>query len=563
VLIDQLRDLFSGAPELALFVSLALGYLIGKVRLGPVSLGGVAGTLIVAIVIGQLGVTISDDAKNIAFATFIFALGFTAGPQFFAHLDRQGLTFGVFTLIEAVTVLALVVAWTVLLGLDPGTASGLLAGSATESAVVGTAADAIAGLPIDAATAATWQANVATAYSLSYLFGLITIVLFTSQIAPALMRTDLRAIAAGIWERMGGGPRLAAGEVVATPDVVGRVFRIEMAAGLTVAAIESRLGDARVERVQRGEDAPDPGPDLLLSAGDVVLLVGRRAALVDAAALLGPELDDPLGRSVALETREIWLTAPAVAGRSIGDIRDRADPLVRRGIFLVALTRGDQRLPALPETVVQQGDVLTVTGTRVDLDRVTGSLGRTVPRTTVTDFVYLGAGAALGILIGRISFDVGSVAVSIGTGVGCLLTGLVFGWLHARRPVIGNYPPAAAAFAKDFGLATFIAAVGLSVGPQAAVLLGQYGLALPVAGVLNVIVPAGVSLLIGARLLRTELPILLGAIAGQQCSTPAGNAVVDRAGNTVPMLGYTVTYALSSVLLPLLGPVVVLITYRM
>jgi uncharacterized transporter YbjL len=63
------------------------------------------------------------------------------------------------------------------------------------------------------------------------------------------------------------------------------------------------------------------------------------------------------------------------------------------------------------------------------------------------------------------------------------------------------------------------------------------------------------------KLLRHEAPVLLGAIAGQQCSTPAGNAVVDRAGNTVPMLGYTVTYALSNVVLPLLGPIVVLVTY--
>jgi putative transport protein len=197
------------------------------------------------------------------------------------------------------------------------------------------------------------------------------------------------------------------------------------------------------------------------------------------------------------------------------------------------------------------------------LDRATEYLGRTVPRSSVTDFVYLGLGAALGILIGQAAIIVGGVPVSLGTGGGCLLTGLVFGWYHAKRPTIGNYPPAAARFAKDLGLATFIAATGLSVGPQAAELIGQYGIVLPLAGIVTVLIPASISLWIGSKLLKIEAPILLGAIAGQQCSTPAGTAVVDKAGNSVPMLGYTVTYALSNVMLPVLGPIAVLITFQM
>ena len=77
---------FIAQPVVALFVSLALGHLIGKIRIGSVEIGGVCGTLFVALAIGQLGVTISPDLKNVAFALFIFALGFTAGPQFFNNI---------------------------------------------------------------------------------------------------------------------------------------------------------------------------------------------------------------------------------------------------------------------------------------------------------------------------------------------------------------------------------------------------------------------------------------------------------------------------------------------
>jgi AspT/YidE/YbjL antiporter-like protein len=124
-------------------------------------------------------------------------------------------------------------------------------------------------------------------------------------------------------------------------------------------------------------------------------------------------------------------------------------------------------------------------------------------------------------------------------------------------PLIGSLPPAAAEVLKDFGLATFIAAVGLSAGPDSVKLFRQYGLILPVAGILVSVVPAAVSMCVGRWWLKLDTPILLGAVAGQHCSTPALVAVAGVAGNSTPVIGYTITYAISNVLLPLLGPITV------
>ncbi|PWK59078.1 hypothetical protein [Aminobacter sp. AP02] len=129
-------------PVIALFVSVGLGYLIGQLRIGPVQLGGVCGTLFVALALGQLGVRIGPDLKNAAFALFIYALGFTAGPQFFANI-RGGWRDGIFSVIEVVTALLLVVASVLIFDFDPGTSAGLFAGSATASAVLGTASEAV------------------------------------------------------------------------------------------------------------------------------------------------------------------------------------------------------------------------------------------------------------------------------------------------------------------------------------------------------------------------------------------------------------------------------------
>src|SRR5580698_9263785 len=96
--------LLADQPEIALFASLAIGFFIGSFKLGPLQLGGVCGTLIVALILGQSGARISPDLKNIAFALFIFALGFTGGPQFFANIGR-GWRYGLLSVVEIVSVL--------------------------------------------------------------------------------------------------------------------------------------------------------------------------------------------------------------------------------------------------------------------------------------------------------------------------------------------------------------------------------------------------------------------------------------------------------------------------
>ncbi|OLF08064.1 aspartate-alanine antiporter [Actinophytocola xinjiangensis] len=553
---DWLKEFLQGTPEITLFICLALGYLVGKLRVGPIQLGGICGTLIVALLVGLIGVSLNDEVKNIAFALFIFALGFTGGPQFFANFNSSGLRMGLLSVIEMVSVVVLVLIIAGLAGLDVGTASGILAGAATESAVVGTATEAIGNLGLSGDQTSVFQSNVATAYTVCYLFGLVTIVLFTSGLAPVLMRINLRESAAALLRKMGGGDD-DPGEAPAAPRLVGRDYRVSAAAGRTVAQLEAALpARATVEKVSRDGKPVDVAPDLALRDGDLVLVVGERAALVDAENVIGEEQAGGAGLDMELETRHVVVTRKDVEGRSIGDLRD--NELARtHGVFLTGLSRTEQHLDLSRGTRLHRGDELTVTGATSDLDRVTTLAGYAVPRTITTDFVYLGLGVTIGMLIGQLSIRIGDVPLSLGTGGGALLAGLVFGWFRSRHQFIGNFPPAAAAMTKDLGLATFIAATGLTAGPQAGPLLAKYGVLLPFCGIGMVLVPALISLFVGRKLLKLEPPILIGAIAGQQCSTPAITAITNVAGNSVPLIGYTVTYAMSSILLPLTGPIVV------
>ncbi|MBN3812714.1 aspartate-alanine antiporter [Paraburkholderia sp. Ac-20347] len=550
-------ELLKSQPEIALFTSLALGYLIGSIRFGPISLGGVCGTLIVALVLGQTGARIAPDLKNIAFALFIFALGFTGGPQFFANIGK-GWRYGLLSIVEIVSVMTLVMIAVVLMKLDAGTAAGLLAGAATESAVIGTASEAIARLGISPQAVGTLQAHIVTAYSVSYLFGLITIVLFTSQVAPLILRVNLRDEAARLFRKLGGDGVLDDGQRLALPPLVGRAFVAGPAAGIQVAQFEARYGNnITIERVLREQRQIDADGQLVLQAGDVVFIAGRRESMVDASASLGEEVSGEGFTKLLAQRVDVMLTRRDADGLTLAQMRERASAEAGRGIYVSAITRLDTTVPALPGTVVRRGDVLTLLGAPSDVKRGAQRLGYVIQQTTKTDFVYLGLGVLVGMLIGRFGLKVGGVSLVLGTGGGCLLSGLLFGWARSHFPVVGSLPSAAAQVLKDFGLATFIAAVGLSAGPDAIKLVREYGLALPLAGILMVLIPGLLSLWIGRMFLKLEAPMLLGAIAGQQCSTPAISALVGVTGNSTPVIGYTITYALSNILLPLMGPVVV------
>ncbi|PLU51494.1 aspartate-alanine antiporter [Sinorhizobium medicae] len=543
-------------PVIALFISLALGYLIGRLKVGPIQLGGVCGTLFVALALGQLGVRISPDLKDAAFALFIYALGFSAGPQFFANI-RGGWRFGVFSIIEVVCVLLLLAVSITVFRLDVGTAAGLFAGSATESAVLGTASEAISHLPLPADGIEQLQANIATAYSLTYLFGLIAIVIFTTQIAPLILKTDLRKEAQELARKLGSTDD-EDDQAEGLPVFVGRAFRAGPAAGQTVGEFEKgRNWTIALERVQRAGEILETPADFLLEADDIVFVRGRRNAVIAVRDHLGDEVPVPQGTSFALTTRDVVLVRKEAFGRQIRQLRQMATPELQRGIFISSVRRMGQHIPALSGTILQQGDIVTLYGPEQAVARAAGELGKALPPGERTDFVFLGLGIVVGLLIGQLNFRVGALELTLGSGGGALLSGLAFGWLNMRNPTRANLPVAAADFAKEFGLAVFIAAIGLSAGPDAIDLVVQYGLILPVLGLLVSFIPAFVSLMVGSKLMKIETPILLGVIAGQHCSTPTISALVSQAGNSIPVIGYTVTYAISNVLLPLMGPVVV------
>ncbi len=550
---------------LPLFIAVALGYGIGKIRILGFSIGGLAGTLLAAILTGLYGVETDENIKALAFALFIYSLGYVSGPQFFGSLGRR--TLGQVHLAVFSTIMIFLTIWVLarVFDLDKGTAAGLLAGATTESASIGTASDALRHLGLSDEEVSQLQANIAVTYAVTYLFGLTLVVFMCSRIVPRLLGVrDLREAAVKLEQDLGTKRGLETGQFEFLREIVARVFRVEdgKGAGLRIEDLRARFGTSvTVQAVIRDGELVERTPELVLNAGDHLTLVGIPSAIVAAGAMLGSESTDPEPFSGLVgEVRDVVVTARDRVDNTVATLTEEIDVDSRRGAFALQISRMGRTIPLLPRTVVHEGDVVRLIGLPDAVDRLSKELGHTLEPSESVDYVFLALGIIAGMIVGHISVPIGGSPVSLGIGGGCLLSGLVFGWIQMHRPRIGNLPSATALHMRDFGLAIFIACVGLAAGPQALEVIRERGLVLPLFSILVVTVPLLSSMLYARFVIKMHPVLITGALAGLLTCTAALNASVSEADSEIPVLGYTVPYAIANVLLTLLGPVIVLTT---
>ncbi|OCJ16158.1 aspartate-alanine antiporter [Rhizobium sp. AC44/96] len=558
---NYLQSILHQSPEIALFLSLAGGYWIGKFQFGKFQLGGVAGSLLVAVIISQVGVTIDNGIKAVLFALFIYAVGFESGPQFFRSLGRQSLREIVMAAVLAISGLITVIVLARMFGLDKGLAAGIAAGGLTQSAIIGTASSAIGKLGLAADEVQRLQANVAIGYAVTYIFGSFGAIIVCVNILPWFMKRGIRddAIKAEA-EMLAGGHSYGPGETAALPELVGRLFRVQQAAGRTLSEVEgfSKSTAISVERVKRDNALLGVEPDLTLEAGDIVLVVGRRAGVVDASTQIGPELQSSEGMDVIIVTRDVAISNPGIAGHTVAEIRAATNDGVRHGVYVIEVKRGGQKLALNDQMHIAAGDVVSLYGTSEDVQRVARKVGSVIVPSDKTDFVFHGLGIVLGLLVGLLVLRIDSIPLTLGSGGGALLAGLAFGWYRSRNMTVGNMPTAASTLLRDLGLAGFVAVVGLQSGLQAVSTIVSSGLSIFLIGVAVTIIPLLITMVVGRYILKYDnVAVFAGALSGSRSANPAFGEILDKAGNSVPTVPFAITYALANVFLTLLGPLVV------
>lgn len=553
-------------PEVAVFLSLGIGYWVGAKSFKGFSLGSVTATLLAAIAIGQLGIKVSPDLKAFAFLMFLFAIGYGVGPQFVRGITKDGIPQAIYSVVVCVLCLAASVVVAKLAGYNPGSGAGLFAGSQTISASMGLATDAINRLGLPAAQAKQYLDLMPTAYAVTYIFGTVGSAILIAELGPILLRIDLPK-ACKEYEEQHGAKRVPGGPGDAWRAYEIRAFKLApqgALVGKTVGQAEAMLTttDKRMHlvRVRRGDALADATVDMVLESGDTVAATGPRDELVR---LLGlPELpsyevDDPELISAPVEGVDVFVTTKKADGQTLEQLEHLPGA---HGVYIKSIKRGinETPIPILPDTKLYRGDVVSLVGRTEDVLVAAKALGEIDRHTEVTDMAFVGLAITLGALVGAVVLKIGGVPLTLSTAGGALISGIVFGWYRTVRPTFGRIPAPTLWFMNSVGLNIFIAIVGITAGPKFVAGLQSLGIAVFLWGIVATTVPIILSLYIAKYIFRFHDAIILGAISGARTTTASLGMVIDKAKSQVPGLGYTVTYAVGNTLLTIWGMFVVL-----
>lgn len=560
-IVDTLRTY----PELAIFLTIGLGFWIGKWKFKSFSLGTVTSVLLVGVLIGQLDIPISGPVKSVFFLLFLFAIGYSVGPQFFRSLRGSGLKEVGFAVI--ICLLCLFVTWGVAKAFkyDPGTGAGLFAGAQTISAVIGVATDSIGTLSESGAVKQKWLELIPVAYAVTYVFGTIGSAWILGNLGPKMLgglnkvRQQTKELEAQLSHSdLSDDPAY----IDANRPVVFRAYKAEsdfFASGVTVSAIEDHLKSLGrrvfVERLRIGGVIADPTPAAMVHNGDEIVLSGRREFVIQDESWIGPEVDDAQLLTFNAEKINVVLAKKAWDNQTVDSLRAQK---FMYGIMITGINRSGVPIPVLAQTKLQRGDTLSIVGLKQEVDAAAPQLGYADRPTTKTDLVFVGLAIFIGGIIGAIAVKAGGIPISLSTSGGALIAGLFFGWLRSKKPTFGAIPQSSAWLLNNLGLNMFIAVIGISSGPTFVSGIKEIGIMIFVAGILCTSIPLLIGIFLGDKVFKFHPAINLGCCAGGRTTTAALGAIQDSLQSSLPAMGYTITYAIGNTLLILSGVAMVL-----
>lgn len=552
--------------ELAIFLTIAAGFWIGKIKVGQFSLGIVTSVLLVGVLVGQLNITIEEPVKSVFFLLFLFAIGYKVGPQFFRGLKKDGLPQVGFAVLMCVGCLVITWILALIMGYNAGEAAGLLAGAQTISAVIGVADDTINGLNISTEQKNNMINIIPVAYAVTYIYGTAGSAWVLSSLGPKMLGglEKIKAACKELEAKMGTSEADEPGFEHARRPVVFRAYTIEndwFGNGKTVEQLESYfISQGKrlfVERMRHNHTIINEIlPGQLLQKGDEVVLSGRREFAIGEEDWIGEEVIDPQLLDFPVEVLPVMIHKKPYANRKLEFIRKQ--PFMH-GVSVRRIKRAGIDIPVFAQTMVDSGDTLELVGLKKEVETAAKQLGYIDRPTNATDMVFVGIGILIGGVIGALAIHIGGVPISLSTSGGALIAGLVFGWLRSKHPTFGQIPESSLWVLNNVGLNMFIAVVGISAGPSFIQGLKEVGPMLFIIGILATSLPLLLGLILARYVFHFHPALALGCTAGARTTTAALGAIQEAVDSETPSLGYTVTYAVGNTLLIIWGVVIILL----
>lgn len=564
---DWLLETFRNNPSIPIFLTIGVGFWIGKLKYKTFSLGTVTSVLLVGVLVGQMNIPIPGPVKSVFFLLFLFAIGYSVGPQFFRALKGTGIKQVIFAALMCVLCFAVTVGVAFCFGYNAGEAVGLFAGSQTISAVIGVGDETIRNLSASASDKQNWMDLIPVCYAVTYIFGTIGSAYILSIIGPAMLGgiKKVKAQTAELEKSMNDS------SVTTDPAYINAlrpvVFRAYKADGeffdspRSIDEIQQHIKDLGrriyVDRVrQNGTIIDDPAGSVTISKGDEIVLSGRREFVIQDESWVGPEVADSELLSFNVEKIPVMIANKKCDGITVDGLRSMPE---MRGVSIARITAAGQSVPVLAKTKLYRGDIVTIAGLQREVDAAAKAIGYADRPSKSTDLVFVGLGIFIGALIGAITIHLGGIPVSLSTSGGALIAGLIFGWLRSKHPTFGGIPDSSVWLLNNLGLNMFIAVIGITSAPSFVSGLKEVGWMLFVAGILSTTLPLIIGVWVGDKIFKFHPAVNLGCCAGSRVTTASLGAIQESLNSSVPALGYTITYAIGNTLLILMGVAITLI----
>lgn len=506
----------------ALFLIVALGLMVGRLRIRDVSLDSSA-VIFVALLFGHWGATVPGDFQYIGLILFIYTMGLQAGPGFFEVFRKHGRALSLLAVLMVGSAGITTVLLAHLAGLDHKLAVGLLAGALTST-------------PGLAAAIESSQSPLASiGYGVSYPFGVVGVILVL-RVLPKLLGIDLaQASATYDQETRASHPQLFQQNfLVEKPTVDGRSIadlRVRSSTGATVSRI-----------MQQGKTVT-PNQDTMLHAGDRLKAVGTRAALERLGAMVGRTCLEELPLTEGYEVQWLLVTNKEVVNKTLAELNLR----IRYNASVTRIRRSGIDISPEPHSRVRFGDKLMIAADGETMKQLARLVGNDERRLSMTDFLPFSVGIVVGILLGRVVLSFGTLSFSLGISGGVLIMGLLLGRLGKVGPLMWSMSGGANQLLRELGLLFFLAAVGTEAGARLVGTIHENGWQLLGVGAVITIVPMLVGAWVGHRVLRLNFLTLLGATAGSMTSTPGLAGVTSLSDSNAPAVAYATVYPVAMV----------------
>lgn len=529
-----------------LFICLAIGFLIGNYKIaGKFNIGATVGTLIVTLIVGQIGSFPRDEMLGtIFFGAFMFSVGYRIGPQLLVSLKL----FGVRILIASIfwMVVAFLVGWSLFSAfkIGPGIAAGVISGALTQSATVASSLQTIGSLPVSQSVRATYEAQLPVAYALTYVFGTLGVIIFLRDLAPKILGISIAE----------QGPKMAEHYHfhAKNPNPTWRrTYRIADDSPLVGKTLEefNRRSNYRIIGLAAFYDSKMTDHlEYQLQAGDLLTVIGY--AVHFDRLMRVPGLTEVLTPTNAPRERAFVLGKNFKPGelallRQHGVFVNIQDPI-----------SGNQQLI----NQLRPGNVISLTGNTSRTKAILKKMGRWKAADTAMNYSLFSLGIGCASLLGIIGLKLNSIPLQLGNGTAALIMGLILSsWIERHRDR-KSIPVTVTSFLQSFGLTLFVGTVGLQSAQAFTSAIKSLGIGVLFIGAMISIMPHLLTLFFGRYVLKMEPLALIGAMTGSGTIAAAMNEISQKAGpegGAYYAAAFTPAFVVGNIGITLLGPIFV------